>query len=172
MTFEVEINARVRSVSIEALGSAGPGGGRFRVLVDGQASELTARPTDLGLSLIFTADGQAIDAALTERPGGEWLVQLPHVTVTAVVDGRRYQRGPAADESGAGARRVTAPMPGRVVRVLVKPGDEVAVRQGLVVVEAMKMENELGSPKAGRVTEVAVSEGMPIEAGRLLVIVE
>ena len=63
-------------------------------------------------------------------------------------------------------------MPGRIVRVLVKPGDEVALRQGLIVVEAMKMENELGSPKAGRVTEVAVVEGVSVEAGRLLVVVE
>jgi biotin carboxyl carrier protein len=59
-----------------------------------------------------------------------------------------------------------------VLRVLVKPGDEVAERQGLLVVEAMKMENEIGSPRAGRVKEVAVSEGLSIEAGRLLVIVE
>ena len=63
-------------------------------------------------------------------------------------------------------------MPGRVVRVLVKAGDEVAARQGLVVVEAMKMENELTSPKAGRVKEVSVSEGTSVESGRLLVIVE
>ena len=62
-----------------------------------------------------------------------------------------------------------APMPGRVVRVLVKPGDTVAARQGLVVVEAMKMENELRSPRAGRVKEVAVAEGESVEAGRLLV---
>ena len=63
-------------------------------------------------------------------------------------------------------------MPGRIVKVLVKPGDEVAARQGLVVVEAMKMENELTSPRAGHVREVAVAEGASVEAGRLLVIVE
>jgi biotin carboxyl carrier protein len=56
--------------------------------------------------------------------------------------------------------------------VLVKPGDEVALRQGLVVVEAMKMENEIGSPKAGRVKDVAVSDGQSVESGRLLVVVE
>jgi biotin carboxyl carrier protein len=60
-------------------------------------------------------------------------------------------------------------MPGRVVRVLVGPGDEVAVRQPLVVVEAMKMENELRSPKAGIVKEVTVSAGMSVDAGRVLV---
>jgi len=63
-------------------------------------------------------------------------------------------------------------MPGRVVRILVQPGDEVAARQGVVVVEAMKMENELRSPKAGRVKDVAVAEGASVEAGRVLVVIE
>ena len=71
-----------------------------------------------------------------------------------------------------GEQRVLAPMPGRIVRVLVAPGDEVVARQGLIVIEAMKMENELASPKAGRVKEVSVTEGTSVEAGRLLVIVE
>ena len=63
-------------------------------------------------------------------------------------------------------------MPGRVVRVLVAPGDTVAARQGVVVVEAMKMENELRSPKAGTVKEVAVTPGTSVEAGRVLVVIE
>lgn len=73
--------------------------------------------------------------------------------------------------SAAGPQRVVAPMPGKIVNVLVKAGDEVAARQGLVVVEAMKMENELRSPKAGTVAEVRVTEGMSVEAGTVLVIV-
>jgi biotin carboxyl carrier protein len=63
-------------------------------------------------------------------------------------------------------------MPGRVVRVLVQAGDEVTARQGVVVVEAMKMENELRSPKAGRVKEVAVAAGTSVEAGRTLLVIE
>jgi biotin carboxyl carrier protein len=62
-------------------------------------------------------------------------------------------------------------MPGRVVRVLEAPGAEVAAGQGLVVIEAMKMENELKSPRAGRVLEVAVREGQAVEAGALLALV-
>jgi len=67
---------------------------------------------------------------------------------------------------------VTAPMPGRVVRILVSPGETVAARQGVVVVEAMKMENELRSPKAGTVREVSVTTGTSVEAGRVLVVIE
>lgn len=170
MIFEVEIGQRKRTVSIEGLGAAGPAGGQFRVTIDGEAHEVSVRPTDLGLSLVF-ADGRSVDVAATETASGEWFVQLPHVDLTAVVDRRRRERvrpGVAA----AGLQRVTAPMPGRVVRVLVKVGDLVEVRQALVVIEAMKMENELTSPKAGTVKEVPASEGQSVEAGRLLVVVE
>jgi biotin carboxyl carrier protein len=63
-------------------------------------------------------------------------------------------------------------MPGRVARVLVAPGDQVEARQGLVVIEAMKMENELTALRAGRVREVTVTVGAAVEAGRLLVLIE
>jgi len=171
MTFEVEVAGRVRRVSIEPLGSADASGGHFRVTVDDEVIELDARPTDLGLSFV-TGDQAVLDAAITGLPGGEWLVQFPHVMLRAVVDGRRYRRAGSDEAGSTGAQRLVAPMPGRVVRVLVKPGDEVSARQGLVVVEAMKMENELTAVRAGRVTEVAVSEGVSVEAGRLLVVVE
>jgi biotin carboxyl carrier protein len=63
-------------------------------------------------------------------------------------------------------------MPGKVVKLLVKPGDQVAARQGVIVVEAMKMENELRSPKAGVVREVKTNEGASVEAGAVLVVIE
>jgi biotin carboxyl carrier protein len=178
MMLEVEIGGRVRSVTIEAIGAVGPGGGRFRVVVrDGAegartVEEIDARPTDLGLSLVFAGSGRSLDLAVTERAGGEHFVQFPHLGLTAVVEGRRARRGPAADTAAAGEQRVLAPMPGRIVRVLVKTGDEVMARQGLVVVEAMKMENELTAGRAGRVKDVGVTEGQSVQAGQLLVIVE
>jgi biotin carboxyl carrier protein len=172
MIFEVEINGRVRSVAIEGLGAVGPEGGRFRVAVDGVPTEVDGRPTELGLSLVFPASGRSVDVSATARAAGEWFIQLRRVSLTALVDGRRYDRGRPGDVAVAGEQRLVAPMPGRVVRILVKPGDEVARRQGLVVMEAMKMENELTSPKTGRVKQVAVAEGASVDAGRLLVIVE
>ena len=112
-----------------------------------------------------------VDAALTPQGRGEWFVQLPHVAMVAAVDRRRHATG-VSGTIVDGVQRVSAPMPGRVIRVLVKPGDAVTAGQGLVVVEAMKMENELVSPKSGTVQDVTVAEGQSIEAGRLLVIVE
>jgi biotin carboxyl carrier protein len=85
---------------------------------------------------------------------------------------RRWSKPGELATAAAGPQRVTAPMPGKVVKVLVSPGDEVEARQGLVVIEAMKMENELRAPRAGRVREVHVKEGAPVESGRLLVVLE
>lgn len=166
MRFDVEVADRAHTLQIERTPD-----GRFQVWVDGDAFAVDVRLTDVGLSLVFE-DGRSLEAAATPQSAGEWLVQLPHVDVEVVVDGQRHGRRGAGGPSGAGAQRVNAPMPGRVVRVLVAVGDEVAHRQGLVVVEAMKMENELGAPKAGRVTEIAVVEGVSVEAGRLLIVIE
>lgn len=72
----------------------------------------------------------------------------------------------------AGAVPLEAAMPGKVQRVLVKVGDEVEEEQGLLVLVAMKMENELGSPKKGLVKEINVAEGDNVEAGATLIVVE
>ena len=172
MTFEIEINGRMRTASIEASGTPGAAGGRFRIRIDGVTHEVDAVGTDLGLSIVYADTGRVADVAITERAPGELLLQLPRVMLTVLVDSRRYRRRAAGQAAAAGELRVMAPMPGRVLRVLVKPGDEVTARQGLVVVEAMKMENEIVSSKPGRVKEVAVSDGQSVEAGRLLVVVE
>jgi biotin carboxyl carrier protein len=63
-------------------------------------------------------------------------------------------------------------MPGRVVNVLVAPGDEVKAGQGIIVVEAMKMENEVKAPKAGKVVEVKVVAGQAVEKGQLMIVIE
>jgi biotin carboxyl carrier protein len=99
-----------------------------------------------------------------------------------IVDGRRYAfevddpRSLAgrrrAGGGAAGPRPVKSPMPGRVVRVLVAVGEEVAEHQGVVVIEAMKMQNELKAPKAGRVASIAVGVGDAVGAGEVLVVVE
>ena len=172
MTFEIEVGGKVRTVSVDAVGALPHNGGRFRVRVDGVLHDIDTRVTELGLSLVDAADGRTADVAITERTGGEVWVQLPHVLVSALVDARRYRRAADGPVAADGELRVVAPMPGRVVRVLVKPGDEVSLRQGLVVVEAMKMENEISAAKAGRVKDVAVEPGQSVEAGRLLVTIE
>src|SRR5258706_105910 len=84
----------------------------------------------------------------------------------------RSLRGRARAGDAQGPRKVTAPMPGKVVRLLVREGDEVEGGTGMAVVEAMKMQNEIKSPKKGTVRKVLVSEGAAVNAGDVLVIVE
>jgi biotin carboxyl carrier protein len=116
-------------------------------------------------------DGRSHDVGLEPRPGGyrvllgrhDFAVDLLEPTRVDAVASRRGPAGPA---------RLLAPMPGRVVRVLAETGQEVEAGQGLVVMEAMKMENELRSPRAGRVVEVHARELQTVETGSLLVVVE
>ena len=89
-----------------------------------------------------------------------------------LVDAARRLRHPGARPAAAGKALLKAMMPGRVVNVLVNVGDEVAAHQGLLVVEAMKMENELKAPKAGKVVELKVKAGQTVEKGELLLVVE
>ena len=91
-----------------------------------------------------------------------------------VVAERPPALGPARTTGGAGTgpQRIAAPMPGKVVRVLVKTGDAVAARQPLVVVEAMKMENELRAGRDGTIAEIHAQEGQSVEAGALLVVIQ
>jgi biotin carboxyl carrier protein len=170
VTFEIDIDGVARSVTVE------PGKpGRYVVVVDGEPHEVQAeRVGEFGLSVIV-GDASNASRELQIAPGtarGELLVALGGRTVPVVVNGRT-RRGGASDDGGrAGLQPVVAPMPGRVVRVLVNPGDAVTARQGVIVVEAMKMENELRSPKAGTVREVTVTPGTSVEAGRVLVVIE
>jgi biotin carboxyl carrier protein len=168
LRFDLDVNGRVRSVSIQVDGRADLD--TLRVDVDGQAAIVSVRRTELGVTLVFD-DGRVVDVAVTELGQARWLIELPFTTLAVSADGRRRSSA-AGGSGGLGEQRVVAPMPGRVVRVLVKKGEDVAAGQGLVVVEAMKMENELTSPKTGRVKTVEVVEGAAIESGKLLVVVE
>ncbi len=90
-----------------------------------------------------------------------------------ILDERRLRMRRAAGKfTVEGKQTLTAPMPGKVVKVLVKVGDEVKEGQGLVVIEAMKMENEMKSPKDGKIVELAVVEGQAVEGGAKLAAVE
>ena len=182
MTFEVETAGRVVSVSVERADSPG----LFRITVDGRLHVIDAARTDgLSLSLLETVlsgDGDrpqketvARSCELQVVPGAahdELLVTLGGRLAVVSVDGRRGHRGADGAAHGHGEIAIAAPMPGRVVRLLVAAGDQVAARQGIVVVEAMKMENELRAPRAGRVKEITVGPGTPVDAGRVLAVIE
>jgi biotin carboxyl carrier protein len=161
---------------------------RLDVVVGERKLRAEVRRTDVGYAI--TLDGSTLDVDFLETGDrfasllvegrsyemgvegrdGQYRIHLPNGTLTVGL-AEASRDGAARPPRSRGPEGLTAPMPGRVVRVLVAEGDDVGAGQGLVVIEAMKMENELRSPRQGRVREVAVREGQAVEAGALLVVV-
>ena len=171
MELQIEIGGRIRALAVEVRD------GQYRVTSDGETWLADVGIVDAATySLIFPDRGHVSQEVGVADSGsnGDFSVHLASgvTTVRSLTGGGRFGGRGAQAAQAVGTQQVVAPMPGKVLRVLVKPGDQVKARQGLVVVEAMKMENELRSPKDGRVVSVPAIEGMSVEAGRLLVVVE
>ena len=169
MRLEVDVAGRPRLVTVEPIGAAGDAT-RLALRWDETTREVDVSALGPGrLSMILPGSGRASRGVRGDEPApGDWVVGLGGRQVRArVSDGRRRRRASASQAGGDHA--VAAPMPGRVVRVLVEPGDRVAAGQGLAVVEAMKMENEVAAPAAGVVSDVRAVPGDSVEAGGVLV---
>jgi biotin carboxyl carrier protein len=187
VTFEIEIGERARHVELEQTAQG------WRARVDGREFMVDAARTATGWSLLFGRADTGVDVTGHDPRGGSAGVQSSFDVAidtrspvdlgvqvggstfdVRVNDPRAYRRrlqgqgGPA----GAGVRHVIAPMPGRVIKVLVKTGDRITARQALVVMEAMKMENELRAQADATVRDVPTAEGALVEAGAILVVLE
>jgi biotin carboxyl carrier protein len=163
MKLEATVDGRRVSVEVHADREG------YRVEVNGQVMEVDARRGAHGAMSLIVAGASV--PALIERRGEGYTVHLREDTFDVVLaEGARV--GAGGPRVAAGPLRVTAPMPGRLVRVLVEPGQQVAAGQGLVVMEAMKMENELRAARAGRVAEVHARERQAVESGALLVVLD
>ena len=173
MNLEIEVNRRPRAVKVERTGAG------FRIESEGRVDVVdVARVDGTTISMILDGDRRTSHEAtvLDGREPGDVEVYLRAGVVQTRVAGapgrKRWSANGAAPAAAGGPQRLTAPMPGKIVKVLVKPGDAVVARQGLVVIEAMKMENELRAVRAGRVRDVHVAEGDLVDAGRLLTVIE
>jgi len=176
MTFEVEIGDRIRTVAVVRKG------GLLHVDLDGRTHIVDARRvSESVISMLVqhpdaSTPSRSVDAAFATKPGaGDFDVYLDGRTIPVQIRaagafGRQKKAGGATGSSGP--QRVLAPMPGKVVRVLVGAGDRVTARQPVVVVEAMKMENELRASRDGTVAEIHVREGMSVDAGALLLVIQ
>jgi acetyl/propionyl-CoA carboxylase alpha subunit len=146
--------------------------GGYEVVIDGRKVHVDAVHLKGGALNIIAGTRSARCDIHAGKDGQVSVLIGDTVHELELLDERRLRMRKASGKfSLEGPQRIDAPMPGKVVRVLVKVGDEVAEGQGLVVVEAMKMENELKSPKAGKVTELHAVEGAAVESGAKLVIV-
>jgi biotin carboxyl carrier protein len=144
-------------------------GGTYIVTLDGVAHAVDARKLEADFYSILY-EGKSYEVSV-ESAGAKYLVR--HGAHEQTVDLADASRG-GRDElhKRTGNEIIDAVMPGKVVRVLVAPGDEVNAGHGLVVLEAMKMENEIGAPRAGRVKSVDVTAGQTVETGARLVVLE
>jgi biotin carboxyl carrier protein len=167
MAFIAKLGEQTYTVEIEEIGKS-----VYRVSVDGNEFLVDGKKTGrTNYSLIVDNRSFEIEVDNTED---EYRVLVDgrnyHVNL---VDERRMRVGGA--QSGLqlqGRQKVSVPMPGKVTAVLVSEGDLVEKGQGLIIVEAMKMENEVRSPIAGEVKEIKVKAGDAVEGGALLAIVE
>jgi biotin carboxyl carrier protein len=170
VTVWIEIEGRVRKVELPS--AVGDVPGEMACMVDGRAMRVDARMVAPGVMSLVLEGGRQVRCVLDVSPEGEAVIVDGRRMEFAVSDPRSLRAGRGAGAGTDGPRAVKAPMPGRVVRVLVAVGDEVATQQGLVVIEAMKMQNELKSPKAGRVVRLGAGVGETVQAGEVLAVVE
>jgi biotin carboxyl carrier protein len=168
MRYTVELAGRAVEVDVEALPD-----GRYRLRVDGGVPievEAEARPDRVHLR----GGERTFSLAAAPRGDGLHVHARGHDAVLRVLDERLRRLRARAGGGFAvdGAQAIRSPMPGKIVAVLAKVGDTVAAGQGLVVVEAMKMENELRAAAPGVVARVHVAAGDRVESGAELILIE
>ena len=164
MKYEVRISGKTRMVEFERHGDG------WQAKLDGEpgvADVVETAPHTLSILL----SGQSHQVFLTPASDRRCKLESGGFEFSAEVIDARSWRGRHGGAEAEGRQQIAAPMPGKVVRLLVKAGDAVEAGQGLLVVEAMKMQNEIRSPKGGTVERVLVAEGQAVNAGEALCVV-
>jgi biotin carboxyl carrier protein len=167
MVFIAKLGEQSYNVEIEEIGKS-----LYRVAVDGNEFLVDGKKT-----------GRTNYSLIVDNRSFEIEVDNSRDEYRVLVDGRNYHvhlvderrvrvGGHQSDVQLQGRQKVSVPMPGKVIAVLVSEGDSVERGQGLVIVEAMKMENEVRSPLAGEVKEIRVKPGDAVEGGAVLIVVE
>jgi biotin carboxyl carrier protein len=161
-TFAVKIDGKERLVEIDPE--------TRKVRVDGV--DLDVAVEDAGPGLLVLRDGIQQTIAQVDGHGPKLTVEIrrpgadPVILAAEVTDARKAEAEAAKTAHAVGPVTLRSPIPGRVAKLLAKAGDKVTAGQTMVVLEAMKMENELRAPRAGTVSDVRCSEGAPVEAGQ------
>jgi biotin carboxyl carrier protein len=166
MKLEIRIDGRTRIVELERHDAA------WRAQLDGRAVEVAPVEVSPGTYSILL-DGRSYELTVHAVPeSGTLRVQSGTQEFSAeVLDPRAWRSRRHGLLEAEGRQQILSPMPGKVVRVLVKPGETVEAGQGLLVIEAMKMQNEIRSPKSGIVERLLAAEGQAVNAGEVLAVV-
>jgi biotin carboxyl carrier protein len=170
MKFEIQLTSaggkRKHVVELERKGEV------YSVSLDGRpvdANAVQIAPNAISVMI----GGQSFEIHVSRSTDGTLKLHCgPHEFSAEIIDPRAWRGRKHGAVEVEGRQEIPAPMPGKVVRVLVAVGDAVEAGQGLLVVEAMKMQNEIRSPKSGRVERLLVTEGQAVNAGEVLAWVE
>jgi biotin carboxyl carrier protein len=165
MIYEVGIGEKTYRVDLVRDGEG------WACKLDGVQVPLNVVTTQAG-TLSILLDGKSYEVKQEVTAAGNNVVLGNQRFAAVVRDPRSLQSRRVTDAGGQGPRKITAPMPGKVVRIMAAVGDEVEAGQAVIVIEAMKMQNELKSPKKGVLKKLSVAEGAAVEAGQALAEVE
>ena len=143
------------------------------VEIDGRRYELEVRESSGGVLLIKNGTSVYRCRVEAKRDTGKYEVGLRGRSYQiSIIDPKRLRSSENAAGHGHGIAEIVSPMPGKIVRILVEQGDTVEAGAGIIVVEAMKMQNEMKAPKAGVVISINAAEGATVSAGEVLAVIE
>jgi len=166
MTFNLEIDGQTRRVDIDPADAPG----QWRIRLDGDTVDADAHLIRPGiLSLVIGGRSYRI---VLDQDNFDPALHIGSRRIPYRIEDPRSLRSRRRHARTDGPVAIKASMPGRVLRILAEKGEAVAAHQGIVVIEAMKMQNELQSPREGRVVEIRVSPGDTVAAGDVLVVIE
>jgi biotin carboxyl carrier protein len=165
LKIEIELDGKSRRVEMIHTGE------RPRWTIDGRAIEAQAVEVSPGIYSILIA-GQSFEARVAPEPGSALRVTVANREYRATIrNPRKWTRNRGLGAEAEGSQQLRAPMPGKIVVLLVRAGDRVDAGQGIVVMEAMKMQNEIRSSKSGTVERLLVTQGQTVNAGEVVAIV-
>jgi biotin carboxyl carrier protein len=164
---QIEIDGKLRRLDLARRGADGAWLGTL----DGDPIEIDARLIQPGI-LSLVVQGHSFRCVLDEGPIESAIQTEGERFLFSIEDPRCLTAQRRKAGASGGQQIVKAPMPGRIIRLLVQSGDEVAAHQGVVVIEAMKMQNELKAPRAGKVAEIRTEAGATVAAGEVLLLIE
>jgi len=169
-TFRVEINGALYNVSVDQTGKD-----KFRAQVGGALFELDAVSSDAITTWLVRHADQTVRAETMSLPNDRvdvWLAGTPFPATVQTVGTGGYSISPEEHRQRSIGGQVRALMPGRITSVLVKEGELVEEGTPLLILEAMKMQNEFGSPIAGKVKSISVHEGATVKKDSILITIE
>jgi biotin carboxyl carrier protein len=166
MTYDVVVDGKIHRLELTK------GETTWHCKVDGHSLEVDAALTARDVLSVLIG-GDAFEIKRERSLSGDLHLVIGSARYAIdVQDPRSLRTRRAAAGSEAGPQKITAPMPGKIVRIMVAEKDEVKAGQGVIVMEAMKMQNEMKSPKDGRVQKILATEGATVNAGDILAVIE